>query len=208
MVLGLSNGLMIHKLRDMRYVVFVFIFGFMGACSSTKNVTGATSLSKKNGTESTVLVQGQVTESRIWCGGARPPEDLVKELATPVSIPNYDLYIREGKVNDINAPILHHVKTDDKGKFSIELSPGTYTVVDINKKDVEVYQEMKKNYGLETNDFGALDLKCYDNFLKRPDFLVKVSPKQGSTMNVNHNYVRQCEWSRIPCVEFKGPLPQ
>jgi len=171
------------------------------SCYSQKKKT------KKIVSNPLVLIEGTITETHSYCGGARPPEDLIKELRTPKPITaQYKLYIRKDS-NDLQKPILYTVLTDTLGKFSIKLPIGKYVFVDANKKDKDTYSKTLAKYKTENSQTSAIDIECYKQYIATPDFTVEVT-KNSSKLAITHNYHRDCNWSGAPCVEYRGPLPQ
>lgn len=158
-------------------------------------------------TINTVLVNGIITSTESYCGGAPPPSDLLAELNTPKPIVQIELFIRKD-VNDISKPILYTVTTDDKGQFSITLPVGNYVVVDSRKKDKVIYNQTLEKYKVETNNTSAIDIECYKQYIKEPDFYIKVTSSSKQPISISHNYHKKCDWAGAPCVEYRGPLPQ
>lgn len=169
----------------------------LGSCAQRKKMTA--------GAE--ITVYGTLTQTSMWCGGARPPEELVKELATPKPLDTYDLYIRKD-TNNLSNPILYKVKTDKNGNFTLKLKAGKYVVVDSKKKDKATYKATLEKYKTETETTGKIDKDCYAQFVATPDFEIVVPKSAKGSIKVSHNYHRTCDWVGTPCVEYKGALPQ
>lgn len=155
-----------------------------------------------------VLVELRITQTSNWCGGARPSEDMERELRTPKPYTNYALFIRRDS-NILTKPALHTLITNEKGIAKVRLSPGRYTVVNVDKKDDSTYRATREKYKLETPNTGAIDTNCYNFFMSHPDFVIHI-PRNPRYRNkiVEHNYHINCNWSGAPCVDFKGPYPQ
>ncbi|MBL7788331.1 MAG: hypothetical protein JNL75_00695 [Chitinophagales bacterium] len=162
--------------------------------------------SKSRKRTSTTLVSLQITQTSMWCGGARPSEEMEKEFNTPRPYPNLTLYIRKD-TNAISRPVLYTITTDDAGKASIKLPPGKYVVVNIEKKDDSVYNATISKYKDATETTGPIDINCYKIFMAEPDFTIVVSKLRPRNVRVTHNYRKHCNWSGAPCVEFRGHYP-
>ena len=72
------------------------------------------------------IVKGVVNQTNSYCGGARPPDDLLEELAKPKPLTNYKLYIKKNTPSIIDAIIMDSVITDKNGRFNIRLKKGNY----------------------------------------------------------------------------------
>jgi len=181
-----------------KFGLFVFlIFGLSLVHAQAKK-------SKKR--VSSVAVNGSITQTSNWCGGARPTEEMEREFRTPKPFDNCTLYVRKDS-NQLTKPILHTLTTDARGKFQLRLSPGKYVVVDILKKNDSVYQSTIHKYKEATQTTGPIDISCYNNFVALPDFTIIVPKNATKSVNVSHNYHQHCNWSGAPCVEFRGPYP-
>lgn len=162
----------------------------------------------KSNSKASYTVAGTLTESFQYCGGAPPPEEMLKELNTPKPLGNYQLFLRL-KINDILQPIYKSVTTDSLGRFSFKLAPGKYSVVDIKKKDTSVFNQTMEKYKSETDQTAAIDVNCFITYISKPDFVIDIPLKpKKSTIVITHNYFRTCEYSGSPCVEFRGAMPQ
>lgn len=185
-----------------KYIVFFFIFGF--SFSSFAQKKKAKIVSKPL---LTIAIRGKITETFSYCGGAPPPAELLAELNTPKPACKYTIFFRRDS-NDLKKPIFKEMMTDSAGRFELRLPPGKYVIVDAKKKDLETYQNTISHYKKETNDRGAIDILCYNQFIATPDYVLIV-PKstKKSYISMEINYFRSCNWSGHPCVEYRGPLP-
>ena len=154
---------------------------------------------------SPVLVNLTITQTRNWCGGARPTEEMEQEFRTPKPYPNCTIYIRKDS-NILTKPILYTLRTNENGKTRIGLAPGKYTIVNIEKKDDSVYRATINKYQNATETTGPIDVNCYNIFMAEPDFTIIV-PRNTRSLSKNHNYHKHCNWSGAPCVEFRGHYP-
>ena len=146
----------------------------------------------------TYTVSGKVTQTSRYCGGARPPEELVKKLAIPVAYPNKKFYIRQGKTNSINAKIIDSFVTGSTGSFSIQLSPGTYSMI-----VEEQVKEIKP--GDYTKKYEVADSKCLQDWWAKPYYLLEVKDSNIGQLNFVFNH-RCYISSDIPCITYNGPL--
>jgi hypothetical protein len=155
---------------------------------------------------SSVVVNLTITQTQNWCGGARPSDEMEREFKTPKLYSNCTIYIRKDS-NVLTKPILHTLSTNEYGKTSVRLTPGKYTIVNIEKKDDSVYKATINKYQNATETTGPIDVNCYNNFMAEPDFTIVVPMRSNRTITKTHNYHKHCNWSGAPCVEFRGHYP-
>jgi len=146
----------------------------------------------------TYIISGKVTQTSSYCGGARPPEEMLKRLATPVVFPGKKFYIRKGKINNTKAKIVKSFVTDSTGSFSIRLAPGTYSII----LEEQVHKIRSGDY---TKKYQVVDNRCLQEWWAKPYYLVEVKDENVSELTFNfHN--RCYITSDIPCITYKGPL--
>jgi hypothetical protein len=75
------------------------------------------------------LVCGLSELGDVNCGGARRP------LNPPVPDAGRGLAVRAGEVNDPAVPIAASTRTDDQGRFTLELDAGTWCIIEEAKAD-------------------------------------------------------------------------
>ena len=179
--------------------ILVGIAGIMLACSNSKKVENAgNSVEQFN-----VVIEATTTQA--YCGGAKPSEETLKELNTPVPAPNVKIYLRKGKVNNIENEVDYELITDDKGKVQTRLPAGTYSIVFENKRDQSSFNDLLEKYGKETSYQTPIDTTCLKKFYSEPNAVLEVKKNQENTIVVNR--MKRCQWTRIPCSNYKGELP-
>ena len=144
-------------------------------------------------------ISGKVTRSFAYCGGANPPQEVLKSLATPVPYPNKKFYLRKGKVNSIKAGIVSGFMTDSQGNFSFEVPPGIYAIILEEQLEViHVNTWNKPNL--------QIDEKCLREWWVKPYKILEVK-NHDLVLPVFH-FPQPCFIeSDIPCIEYTGPLP-
>ena len=148
---------------------------------------------------STRTVSGNVQQTSSYCGGARPTDEMLKQFATPVAFPNKKFYIRCGKKNTAKGKIVKTFTTDQNGFFSIELKPGTYSIIlEEQLKKIKAVDYINQNQQLDTN--------CVKDWWKKPYYLLVVKDKNISELNFLFHH-RCFIKSDIPCITYTGPLP-
>lgn len=90
----------------------------IGACSTTKNTASATI---NNPVDAEVTVSIQYTSN--YCGGAPPPDELIKRLRTPKKYADQEIHLsKEDKLNDD----MKKYNTNANGELTTNLDAGTY----------------------------------------------------------------------------------
>jgi hypothetical protein len=148
-------------------------------------------------------VSGIITGTSAYCGGARPPDELLAQLGTPTPRPGKKVYIKKGEVNSFNSKVVAELTTDTAGKFHVKLPPGKYLIVDEEKKDLSYYNKLFKEYKSQTESYEAVDTVCLKAWYLKPDFTFEV--KNSEIKNISVNYRKEC--FNLPCTRFRGPYP-
>ena len=148
-------------------------------------------------------VAGVITGTSNYCGGARPSDEMLADIATPKPIPNKKIYIKKGEINSFKNKILLTLITDSAGKFQAKLPPGKYLIVDGDKKDMTYYNQLLKEHKEQTKNFDAVDSTCLNEWYLKPDFTFEV--KHTEIKNISVNYHKAC--FNLPCIQFRGPYP-
>jgi hypothetical protein len=150
-----------------------------------------------------VSIFATFTES--YCGGAAPPDFLLRELATPKPLSETEIFIRQGTENDVTVPILTSAETDKDGLVQFTLLPGDYLVVLNDKKDNRTYNEILQNYSQKTDYSEAVDKHCLDRWLTTPEIVLHVQERSLNTFRLNIH--KPCPWASIPCVQCNWRYP-
>ena len=150
-------------------------------------------------------VSGDVYQRGVYCGGAEPDPEELKEIEKPKAWPNKKLFIKKGKTNDLASTVLLEFTTDEKGGFSFVLPPGDYCVVDEYKVKKSNYNSLLKQFKKPTGSYGAVDKKCLETYFKTPDLIFTVSLTDIKGLVIS--YQERCSWLGPPCVEYKGSPP-
>ncbi|MGZ4035365.1 MAG: OstA-like protein, partial [Bacteroidia bacterium] len=164
---------------------------------SDTSKTGTKSEVEKAGTKRTI--SGKVTQTRSYCGGAAPSEEMLKDASTPQIYAQKKFYIRKGSLNTTKKGIELSFTSDDNGAFSFQLAPGTYSIIveeQVNAINVKKY----------TTSNLSVDKKCLNDWWKKPYYLLVVTDK--NITDLNFNFYHKCFVpDDIPCVEYTGPMP-
>jgi len=147
-----------------------------------------------------------VTQTFTYCGGARPSPEMIKELGTPNPISGKKLYLKKGEKNTLASKIFLEVCSDSAGKVFIKLQPGKYFVVDERKKDRIYYNGLLKRYATATESHSAIQKSCLLNWYEKPDLMFEIKDEDSIALSLN--YQKPCSWNEIPCLTYKGSLPE
>ena len=154
-----------------------------------------------------MTVELSITKTIQYCGGAAPPNDLIEEMRTPKPFENKVIYVRKNS-NDIATPILYTITTDANGKAKLNLPTGKYSFVDGSKKDRILYDSLLLKHREATDNAGPIDPKCLMDYMMQSDFEILIPKlKKKATKKLNYNYFIGCNWSGVPCAEFRGQYP-
>ncbi len=144
------------------------------------------------------LISGKVTQTFPYCGGARPTKEILERLATPAVFANKKFYIRRGKINSTTAKIIKSFITDSSGGFSIQLQPGTYSII----LEEQLYKIKEEHYKKPNQ---RVDIKCLTKWWAKPYYLLKV--ENNNIADLKFNFQRRCFIdSDIPCIYYTGQL--
>ena len=176
-------------------VLFLFIFVLAPAafCHPTSGRHY-----KLNNKKDSFIISGKVTQTSSYCGGAKPPQELLDRLATPVAYPHKKFYIRKGKVNSTKARIVTSFISDSIGTFSIRLAPGIYSII----LEEQLYKIKACKY---TKQYQQVDNRCLQQWWAKPYYLLEV--KDNNNTELNFNFHKRCYIpGDVPCITYTGPL--
>ena len=180
----------------MKFFHLIPITILLAACNAVNEVVDADPASQKR-----YSAQGVLTQTSSYCGGVHPTweEEMEYQKARPF---NTWLYVRQGKINKEDSPILDSVKTDGTGKFTFFLSPGEYVILTPEQRTKEVLSRYKK---MESNDLIVDDL-CLNGWWKAGLFQIVVNDSSITGLDYNFHY-RCFVTVAMPCMSYTGPYP-
>lgn len=179
--------------------ILISTVGLLIACSNSKGVE----VSDKQIEKLDVVIQATTTQA--YCGGAKPSEETLAELNTPKPASNVKIYLRKGASNNIENAVDYEFTTDNSGEVKTSLPAGKYSIVFENKKDRATYNDLIEKYGKETSYQTAIDTSCLSKFFAESNAVLIVDENKENTISVNR--MMRCQWTRIPCSNYKGELP-
>ncbi len=145
-------------------------------------------------------ISGKITQTHSYCGGAAPSEEMLKEYSNPKPYKGKTLYVRPGSTNNVKQPVLLKFVADSAGKFSFQLKPGTYAIIQAEQvKELNV-----KN--LPVGNAVQADQECLKAWWKKPYYLLVVKDKKISGLNFNFHHPCFIT-SDVPCLQYMGPMP-
>ena len=174
-------------MRAISYVTIFFLgMSLMFACRSHRP-SGA----------KTFRVTGSATQTSVYCGGARPSDEMMESYSRPKPYPKKKLVVQ--MAGDHRALPLQ-VVTNDSGYFFLDLPAGTY----------RIFQEEQMNppalSSLNKPGFVHIDSVCFEKWKIEP--LSEIVLSDRDTVSVNINFHRPCFIAGdIPCQHYIGPMP-
>lgn len=182
-------------MRIILVLLTVWICGaMMWSCASIFNT------SKKE-----ALVEFHIMKKGVYCGGARPSEQMLMELEKTVPLGSIQFYIKTGTVNDPSAPAICSSITDEEGLAFVNLKPGDYLLVFEDKQDWSQYTRWKEEFAIAKHPYGAMDTLCLRNWIQTPEVVFHVHV--DSTHRIEIVRPDKCFWNNIPCIEYIGSIP-
>ena len=174
------------------YLLITVLVVFLNSCNNNKAMV-------KSSSDSSFLITGIVLQTSSYCGGAKPPQELLDKLNTPKAYPDKTFYVRAGSKNDVNEKIVVKFSSKMDGTFSFNLKPGTYSVI------MEEQLSM-----IELTDYNTknqkVDEKCLEEWWGKPYYLLEVTDKNITDLKFTFN--QRCFLKTdIPCVTYTGPKP-
>ncbi|MBN1771451.1 MAG: hypothetical protein JXB32_09330 [Deltaproteobacteria bacterium] len=119
---------------------------------------------------------GRVWWTRSYCGGARPPDELLEELARPVPRDHTQFVVRPGTVHDPRQPVTTRVSTDAEGRFSFAAAAGDYCLVTVDKHDFLGPQgDPAAGEAIPVPIFGSGVAECMDRWARTCDGVVRIA---------------------------------
>lgn len=141
------------------------------------------------------LVEGTITFTGDYCGGAAPPENLIEALRTPTPLANKTIYYRAGTSNNFALPV-DSFTTDANGDFKLHLTKKSYIFFDASKLEKLQIPQNDLSY--------TYDTLCLKEAYFKGDFIIT----RGKTalQKFTYNYHQYCSYNK-PCAEYHGPYP-
>jgi hypothetical protein len=189
----------------MRSLLILFLLFSLSGFSQKTKTQKKTGKKENHGVSKKIRVVISVTGTSSYCGGAHLTPEMMAALSNPRALAGKKVCIKKGEKNDFSNPVLLELTADDSGKISCSLPPGKYILVDESRKDKTFYNDILKKYSKKTEWQSAVDEKCLKGWYEKADlvFEVKASEKNKFTVNFHTG----CNWNKIPCSQYSGPLP-
>lgn len=179
--------------------LFLFVLPVTTLSAGTEKEMNPIRFKRLTNQNKTVIIKGKVTQTTRYCGGARPTQEMLDQMAIPVPYPNKKFYIRKGSTNDLACKVIKSFSTDSIGLFSIYLEPGTYSII----LDEQVRALNLKDYKFANI---VVDDKCLQEWWKKPYYILEVKDKNNVELDFIFNHA--CFIPKdIPCLTYTGPFP-
>jgi hypothetical protein len=178
----------------MKTYLYIIVF-----CFACVQMFAQTVKDKKNGTLK-FIVSGKVTQISSYCGGAQPSPEILAGYEAPSPYAGKTFYIRKGKINTTKQPVILSFKADANGKFSIELPPGTYSII----QEPQIKKINPNEYNIEGSI--SADADCLKKWWEKPYYILEI--KEKNITGLHFEFHHPCFISAdIPCLQYIGPLP-
>jgi hypothetical protein len=145
-------------------------------------------------------ISGKVTQTSAYCGGAEPTEEMMNEYRKEKPYAGKTFYVRKGNTNTTKEKVILSFKANENGKFSFQLPPGTYSII----QEAQVKEINPKSY----NKKGSLqaDATCLKNWWLKPYYILEIKDKDVTGLHFKFHH--PCFISDdIPCIQYTGPMP-
>jgi hypothetical protein len=166
----------------MRIINYLMAALLLAACGTARNGGG------------NVRVDGTIMMESPVCEAGKEPL-----RGQPKMLPGASYYIKKGETNDPAVIAGKLLRTDENGKFTIRLEPGTYSILHADK--LMSFEEFRLKYGSTSTYLRDRDDDCFRRWYESPDFLLKVANDTVVTYTVKS----RCYTYTNPCVEYTGP---
>ncbi len=163
------------------------------------------SAGKPAGKKGVFLIEGSVTQSGQYCGGARPTEEMEREARRPYPLAGFTLYLKRDTINNLDEAPIDSVVTDAEGHFEIKLPSGDYILVEALKVDRKAYDKVVAKATAGSDFYAPADQKCLDKWAVRPFMRFTVVDQDMSMKTVN--IFKRCFSNGLPCSQYIGPYP-
>ena len=154
---------------------------------------------RKDNSTTQYTLSGKVEQRSLYCGGARPTQEMVNELTKPIPYPGKTFYLKKGTTNSIQEKVIESFTTDQQGHFSIKLPAGTYSIIleeQLQEIDPKKYQTERQK----------VDTQCLVDWWKKPYAIVEVHDQNIDSLQFL--FTHRCFLKTdIPCITYDGPLP-
>lgn len=159
---------------------------------------GALLISGCASTQASYQIRLNVSDHIPHCGGAFPSPDQMKGVDEAVTGEVFGLISGKTFSDSMQEPIL--LRLDEKGSCSLDLQPGTYSLVLLDKW-MESASFMKKYSEYDAQLYKVKDAACFEKWRTTVDYIFEVNRDSIFT------YIRQnnCYTGAHPCLEYIGP---
>jgi len=169
----------------------------LAACATTGGTESSPRASSRAPvTPAGLHLVGHATHYEPWCSGAAPPRG-ASTRSSPLA--NADFPVKPGRENAEGEPLMT-IHTDAEGRFSVDLPPGTWCIVDAARGPKRPSQSL----AVATAPRVAGDPQCADELWKACLAVIDTSqPPQGE---LQLSMFGHCSWNH-PCAPLEPPPP-
>ena len=146
-------------------------------------------------------VSGLIEKTGVYCGGAAPPEELLRKLRQKKPLAGYMLYIRKGNTNAQESAVIDSTTTRTDGTFEFQLPPGEYVLLARHHKHKTILQTWQDDKNIKITDQECLE-KWWENGL------TKLNVRDHAINTINFHFQEKCFLPLgVPCLDYVGTLP-
>jgi hypothetical protein len=178
-------------------VRILFLATLLFSCNTVKN-TG----NMEETVETAFTLNGIIQTKTPYCGGARPTEEMAKGRTEPLE--GITFYVFDQTTEYTKEKALSSFKTAADGSFKLNLTAGTYYLVQQNKLlSLEDFMQLSMK-NMQNSGYAVKNRDCFKTWKESPDFTVLLE----NDKNESFTYEAKCFVGTNPCIVYNGPKPQ
>jgi hypothetical protein len=148
----------------------------------------------------TQTISGTITTSGSYCGGVAPSEEILQNAQAKRPLSGFMVYVRKGAENKLLSCIVDSASTDSNGKYSFELKPGEYVLLQKEQLNNDVYKLYAASKWLQ------VDVDCMKLWWKKG--ISTITVENENIESLNFHFQKRCFIPLgIPCLRYSGPYP-
>jgi hypothetical protein len=160
------------------------------------SATGCGIVKKKNSELKSVKIEGIV--HKPYCGGAKPSPDVAAGYFETMKFAEYKLF--KGVDYTDKAEYLQEVRMDISGLAKLQLAPGDYFLLRVDKT-LSMDQFIALNCPVEEKLYSKSENSCFQEWMRAVDLKFKVV--NDTVIEFREN--AKCWVGTNPCIKYIGP---
>jgi len=144
-------------------------------------------------------ISGKIEKTIFHCGGAKRIERIDQEWRKKVPVSGYKLYIKKGKSNDRNAPIIDSTLTNADGIFEFILPSGEYILLSPDHINRDIIKTCLNSDFIKITNFDCLEEWWQGG-------LAKIVVEDQPISKIYLHFNQKCSLPLgVPCLIYTGP---